>query len=80
MHDVEDIGSEDLFDVSEFPPLDPDEDIGEGRVYGSTNQPRTRWPPQSRWRDRRTAGSITESCDEHRDLWLPGRHDRAGHT
>ena len=31
LHEVEDVGSDDFLDVTEFPPLDPEEYVGEGR-------------------------------------------------
>lgn len=34
VHEVEDVGTDEFFDLSEFPPLDPSEYVGEGRVLG----------------------------------------------
>ncbi len=39
VHEVEDIGDADFVDVSEFPPIDEDEYIGEGRVLASVADP-----------------------------------------
>jgi hypothetical protein len=32
LHEAEDVGTDDFADVAEFPPLDSEEDTGEGRV------------------------------------------------
>jgi hypothetical protein len=37
IHDVEDVGSDDFFDVSEFPPLDDEEETGEGRFLATAD-------------------------------------------
>ena len=39
LHEVEDVGTDDFLDVSEFPPLDRDEDLGEGRVLEEADDP-----------------------------------------
>ncbi len=39
LHEVEDIGNRDAADVTEFPPLDKDEDVGEGRIIGQCETP-----------------------------------------
>lgn len=39
LHEVEDIGSEDSLDISEFPPLDEDEYLGEGREIETADDP-----------------------------------------
>jgi hypothetical protein len=36
LNEVEDVGTDDFFDVAEFPPLDPEENGGEGRVVATT--------------------------------------------
>ncbi len=38
-HRVEDIGGADFLDVAEFPPIDEDEEPGEGAAVGSFNDP-----------------------------------------
>ena len=39
VHHVEDIGTEGFFDVSEFPPLDDEEYVGEGRSVAAEVEP-----------------------------------------
>lgn len=39
LHVVEDVGTDELLDVSEFPPLDPEEYVGEGRLVAVADDP-----------------------------------------
>lgn len=39
LHEVEDIGSDEFLDVTEFPPLDENEYLGEGRVLSTHSDP-----------------------------------------
>jgi hypothetical protein len=39
VHEVLDVGSEDFLDVSEFPPIDEGEYVGEGRSLGTAASP-----------------------------------------
>lgn len=39
LHEVEDVGSDDFLDVSEFPPIAEDEEVGEGEVVGTSEEP-----------------------------------------
>lgn len=39
LHEVEDVGDDDFLDVSEFPPLDPDEYLGDGRTVADESEP-----------------------------------------
>lgn len=38
LHEVEDVGSDDFLDVSEFPPIAEDEEVGEGQVIGTSEE------------------------------------------
>jgi hypothetical protein len=40
IHHVVDIGTEEFQDVTEFPPVDPEEYVGEGRTLLRTQDPR----------------------------------------
>jgi hypothetical protein len=74
VHDVEDIGDETFLDVSEFPPLDPSEHVGEGRTFGTYESPdqavavalKLGGHPD-KWVNFGVLG------DEYRDLWLRAR-------
>ena len=39
LHEVEDIGSEEFLDITEFPPLDENEYVGEGRRLSTNGDP-----------------------------------------
>ncbi len=38
-HEVQDVGTDDFMDVSEFPPVDEDEYTGEGQVVATADSP-----------------------------------------